>query len=254
MEIEAFSNKMAQMWDKIYGPKSDAEVSFYLCQVTKEGGLKGKTLDIGCGTGRFLLPMLEKGYAIEGVEPSVLMVAVLNQKAESYRLDPVIHVVPFSDFQAKYLYAGVTSFNFFPYIVDDKMTYDFLENVFKILEKNGVFVFNYYNVYEYWDNKGWSDIFLNINERGFSRIESFISPIDFIYGIVKEELYCFVVYDGISHVDCYARKIRFRTKSEVSFLLEKIGFDKIVISSGINNFYNMDKRNKIEILYVVTRK
>ena len=49
------------MWDDIFNPAAEKEVSFYLNQF-KGTPLQGKTLDIGCGTGRFLLPLLKQGH------------------------------------------------------------------------------------------------------------------------------------------------------------------------------------------------
>jgi SAM-dependent methyltransferase len=48
-------------------------------------------LDIGCGSGRLLLPMLGDGVDIEGVEPSADMLALCRERAATRGLQPVLH-------------------------------------------------------------------------------------------------------------------------------------------------------------------
>ncbi len=47
---------------------------------------KKLSLEIGCGSGRLLLPLLEKGHPIDGVEISTEMVTLLHQNAEEQNL------------------------------------------------------------------------------------------------------------------------------------------------------------------------
>lgn len=51
----------------------------------------GRALDVGCGTGRLLLEYLQKGYEVEGVEPSADMRAILQRNAAAIGLQPVIY-------------------------------------------------------------------------------------------------------------------------------------------------------------------
>ena len=67
-----FSGPIAEMWDDIFNPAAEKEVSFYLNQF-KGTPLQGKTLDIGCGTGRFLLPLLKQGHQAVGIDSSDAM-------------------------------------------------------------------------------------------------------------------------------------------------------------------------------------
>ena len=48
-------------------------------------------LDIGCGSGRLLLPMLGDRVDIEGVEPSADMLALCRERAATRGLQPVLH-------------------------------------------------------------------------------------------------------------------------------------------------------------------
>jgi SAM-dependent methyltransferase len=51
---------------------------------------KGPALDVGCGTGRLLLPLLQAGLDVDGVEPSEDMLAICRQRAGERRLSPTL--------------------------------------------------------------------------------------------------------------------------------------------------------------------
>ena len=51
----------------------------------------GPSLDLGCGSGRFLLPLLQDGFDIEGVDCSPDMLDLCRQYAAGYELTPTLH-------------------------------------------------------------------------------------------------------------------------------------------------------------------
>jgi SAM-dependent methyltransferase len=51
----------------------------------------GVALEIGCGSGRLLLPLLENGHAVEGLELSGEMLAMCRRRARDAGLEPVLH-------------------------------------------------------------------------------------------------------------------------------------------------------------------
>jgi SAM-dependent methyltransferase len=51
----------------------------------------GPILEPMCGTGRFLLPLLEQGFAIEGLDSSKDMLAACRARAAELGLSPVLH-------------------------------------------------------------------------------------------------------------------------------------------------------------------
>jgi SAM-dependent methyltransferase len=51
----------------------------------------GRALDIGCGSGRLLFPLLEKGFDVEGLELSPDMLALARKTAAERGLQPVLH-------------------------------------------------------------------------------------------------------------------------------------------------------------------
>jgi SAM-dependent methyltransferase len=60
---------------------------------------RGPVLDLPCGTGRVLLPLMQEGIDIEGVDLSAAMLARLRQKADALGLKPKLHQASFTDFR-----------------------------------------------------------------------------------------------------------------------------------------------------------
>jgi len=79
---------LADFYDNIYAFRTQ-DVVFYLA-MTRE--LQGPILEVGCGTGRITLPLIETGQEIYGVEVSPSMLRILRHKlAERPELLPRIH-------------------------------------------------------------------------------------------------------------------------------------------------------------------
>jgi SAM-dependent methyltransferase len=84
---EACVGLAAELYDLWYGPEAGAD-DHYQQQLADDAG---PVLEIGCGTGRQLLPALRAGLAIEGVDNSPDMLAICRRKAEQAGLTPVLH-------------------------------------------------------------------------------------------------------------------------------------------------------------------
>ncbi len=66
----------------------------------------GTALELGCGSGRLLLPLLEKGYLIEGLDNSPDMLDLCHtQKGE---LEPILHQADITEFQTGATYSAIT--------------------------------------------------------------------------------------------------------------------------------------------------
>lgn len=71
---------LARYYDEAYAADEDlADVPFYLDLAQSTGG---PVLELGCGTGRVLLPIVRAGIAIDGVDNSLSMLDRLRRKLE----------------------------------------------------------------------------------------------------------------------------------------------------------------------------
>lgn len=78
----------ATAWELFSGEEAGPDDPFFRAIVEQYGE---PVLDIGCGSGRLLLPMLGEGRDIEGVEPSADMLAICRERAAARGLHPVLY-------------------------------------------------------------------------------------------------------------------------------------------------------------------
>jgi SAM-dependent methyltransferase len=75
----------AERYDLVYGPYATGElVAFYRRQVSRYGE---PVLELGCGSGRLLIPLAEDGTAITGVDLAPVMLDLARKKAASRSLE-----------------------------------------------------------------------------------------------------------------------------------------------------------------------
>jgi ubiquinone/menaquinone biosynthesis C-methylase UbiE len=107
---------LAELYDLVPGYGNRPDRDFYL---RSAAAAAGKILELGCGTGRILIPIAESGHAITGVDSSEHMLSKCRQKLNSLpgniadrvrlikgdmaclMLDDVFHqaIIPFRAFQ-----------------------------------------------------------------------------------------------------------------------------------------------------------
>ena len=68
----------------------------------------GKSLELGCGSGRLLLPLIKKGYRAEGIEISGDMVEILRHDAQIMHLSPQVYHSDILQFETKQRYNALT--------------------------------------------------------------------------------------------------------------------------------------------------
>ena len=67
----------------------------------------GTSLEVGCGSGRLLLPLIEKNFDLEGVELSGDMLDLLKQEATKKHLQPTLHHYAIEEFSPDKTYASI---------------------------------------------------------------------------------------------------------------------------------------------------
>lgn len=86
---------MAQSWDLLRGDTSQWEDTIFFKQLVPKTG--DPVLDVGCGTGRLLLPFMQDGIDIDGVDNSPEMLDILRQKAVEMGLHPNAYLQTMQD-------------------------------------------------------------------------------------------------------------------------------------------------------------
>src|SRR5687768_16478288 len=83
-----YERLMADTYDAQYAVLRDSsgDASHYAALAAETGG---PVLELGCGTGRVLLPIARAGVRCTGVDPSAQMLRVLQAKEPPWNLDIV---------------------------------------------------------------------------------------------------------------------------------------------------------------------
>jgi SAM-dependent methyltransferase len=87
--MSPYSSLEALLHDAFWAEEGDPAELPLLDELLREN--PGTSLEIGCGSGRLLLPLLQKGHDVEGLELSPEMLTMCRQAAADLALDPVLH-------------------------------------------------------------------------------------------------------------------------------------------------------------------
>lgn len=95
---------LAEFYDADHRERDLGDVVFY---VDLARAADGPVLEVGCGTGRVYLELLESGVDAYGIDVSRGMLDVLGQKADEHDLAPRVREADMRDFRAERGYALV---------------------------------------------------------------------------------------------------------------------------------------------------
>lgn len=90
-----YSGLVAAAYDQYFGVEPFWDQAFYEQRLRANGD---RALEVACGTGRLLLPLLRDGLEVEGLDTSRDMLDRLRAKARAMNLAPVLHEAPMQDF------------------------------------------------------------------------------------------------------------------------------------------------------------
>ena len=90
-----YSGLVAEAYDEFFGGEPFWDQAFFDERIRANAG---RALELACGTGRLLVPLLRDGLEVEGLDTSNDMLAILRRKAERLGLTPVLHQAPMQSF------------------------------------------------------------------------------------------------------------------------------------------------------------
>lgn len=115
------------------------ELNFYLKYVSET---KDPILEPMCGTGRFLIPLLEKGFHIEGFDTSLSMLNLLRRKCQDKKMNPRVWQDFLQDLDEKHKYGLIFipcgSFGLTTDLEQAKLC---LKKIYEALKEDGLFAF-----------------------------------------------------------------------------------------------------------------
>lgn len=99
---EGFFDAWADLYDADYEKQEIGDVEFYV-ELARQAD--GPVLEVGCGTGRIYLELLEADVDAYGIDISEEMLAVLKQKASEDNLTPQVRQADMTEFTPDREYA-----------------------------------------------------------------------------------------------------------------------------------------------------
>ena len=112
------------------------DVGYYL-QLCKGRG--GRCLELGCGTGRILLPLFKNGIDIHGIDESPGMLAELQRLAAEQQIQPDVSIGTLTDFVTDSLCSTILApYSVITYLTDATLLHAFFCAVSKALTADGL--------------------------------------------------------------------------------------------------------------------
>lgn len=129
-----YGNLCAEMYEILHEKAPRDELNFYLSYAKKED----KILEALCGSGRFLIPFMEQGFDIFGIDLSVAMLNKLKQKAPNAKVFQADILEYSSKNRFDYIFISSGSVSLF---TDINLCRKILGKIKEMLTPEGKFVF-----------------------------------------------------------------------------------------------------------------
>lgn len=160
-EVEKSYEKQASRYDYIRSASFEGKIVDKLQRelIYKNLGLKkGKVLEAGCGTGRILLYLAEKGVSCYGIDPSENMLNILRKKAKQKKIKMIvkkadIEKIPFKN----NTFDGVYTVHVLMHMPDYKKAF---KEMYRVLKPNGKLIMDFPNL-----NSPWTKFSILLNPK-----------------------------------------------------------------------------------------
>lgn len=130
---------MTLWWAEVNQPRPE-EVAFYRGAIERFGQ---PALDLACGVGRILLPLLQAGLDVDGVDVSIDMLDKARRRAEARGLSPSLTAQAMHDLDLPRRYRTVFICDSFGIGVARAETIRSVERIYEHLEPGGALVFSH---------------------------------------------------------------------------------------------------------------
>lgn len=251
-----FHSGAAQLWDVMYGPVATEEAEF-VCAKWEEHAqhIPQNVLDIGCGTGRYVIPLSKKGWDVTGVDSSESMLGVLRQKAKRHQITADVITKDFAEADITKKFDLAMAFFSIIYILPDKEILSFLQKVHRLLNPDGLFIFNFFNAYEFWNAEGWESDMARLFKGGHLKVDYTNKPVDMLRGVAATEDYRQFTHSahGTAY-DLSVRPIRFHSPNTIKLFLKRAGFADITLHAGFTAKKMEDGNTRSPIIAVTATR
>ncbi len=230
---------------KPVGTSLNGDIDYYSKRLER---ITGTILEAGVGSGRMLIPLLEDGLSVEGIDQSEEMLAACRLNLNKQGLEACLHHGDLATF-----FLGDNQFEAiivptatFCLIQTEKLAYQVLENFYRHLVTGGKVIIDL--DLPFYPELGESSITsFSLNDNNFITYEQKIVEIDWL----KQQTVSHLTYskwvDGVLvKTELQQFLLRWYGINEFKLMLESVGFKDISISSDYDhNIYPIDSNQTI---------
>ncbi|HEY8435477.1 MAG TPA: class I SAM-dependent methyltransferase [Haloplasmataceae bacterium] len=124
----------------------DVPYDTYLALLTKYLTPGSHLLDLGCGTGRVLVPLLQAGYVVEGLDQSETMLMMARHRLVEAGLNTTLYLDDMREIYRPNHYDGIYSLiDTINYLTCEEDVLKTFRGVYASLKPNGLFIFDVHN-------------------------------------------------------------------------------------------------------------
>lgn len=226
---DEYEGVLARNYDALYGVMRDpsGDAAFYRALAEETGG---PVLEVGCGTGRVLMPIAALGIPCVGVDASPAMLAALRAKNPPPNLELVESRMETFDLGARRFALVTSPFRAFLHLLDVPSQLAALANIRRHLAAGGVFAFDIFDPKLAWIDAPGANERLDatftidgVETRRFAKVRTDLAT------QIMEVTFRFepAQTDGNTTV-----RLRWFYRYEIEHLLARAGFTDVTIYGG----------------------
>ena len=223
--VGPYSSLCTQVYEIKNGPVPELEYCFYRTYVQEA---QGHILEPMCGTGRFLLPLVQEGFFLYGFDKSKQMLELLFSKAKNKDIHPHAwhdDIEHFSvDLRFSLIFIPMGSFNL---LVEEKIVLKALQSMYKHLAGGGILLLEIITLCWKVPPKGvWYKSHWQKEDGSFIAVSQFSMPApeNISHSVAK---YRHVQHGNTIAIEIEEYVVRMYTVQQFTELLQKVGFTKI---------------------------
>ena len=220
------------------------EVSYFKKAIQHSGV---PALDVGCGTGRILVPCLEAGIEVHGTDISSEMIDYCQAKLDSRNLQTNLYVSPTHELDLDYEYKTIISCGVFGVGTSREEDFEGMKRLKKHLISGGKFIFDFYLPGKKSNEWEWSEEHQSNLPSKWSKPDCRDLPDETSLSLqtrilefnLTEQYYIREIrveqHKNKILVATEQRQIRLNIylKNEVELMLKSVGFSEVKIFSGL---------------------
>lgn len=212
-------------------------------------------LDVGCGSGRFLIPLTRKGYNVTGLDISkdMLEECARRLKKQNLRTDLIHQDLKTMDFDSKFD-ALLCMDSVISYFLETEEIINILKRFHRALRPQGVLIIENWNMFAQWELLGPPRSYVHVNDKNKNKVEwEERSWYDTFTSIFHTEIRGVVHEEGGSYPFHHEEVLRATTVGEMSVYLKEAGFSHQVCYPS----YELSEANSVNgdiMLFVAMEK